>query len=172
MSAGPPAANGTISLTGRAGYSCASAGRPDITASPATSIPTTRNMKPPRAAPGIAWSRFDQRVIYYGAILLRRRQYSVSAPGVMLSSGAGGDEQRQVIAAEHARGVRLRRLGGTFRRRMLQPGLFLELLLDVAAQSALHLGVIELPLPLRNNDGRDAVADEIGERARLRHEAV
>src|ERR1700682_6683223 len=34
-------------FTGRAGYSCASAGRPDITVSPATNIVIARNMRPP-----------------------------------------------------------------------------------------------------------------------------
>jgi hypothetical protein len=63
---------------------------------------------------------------------------------------------------------RLRRLGGGFACCVLQPGLFLKLLLNVAAQSALHLSVIELPLPLRNDDRRDTVPDEVGERARLR----
>jgi hypothetical protein len=45
---------------------------PDITASPATSIPTARNMKPPPAALGSAWSKLDQRVIYYGPPALGR----------------------------------------------------------------------------------------------------
>src|ERR1700732_1030977 len=91
---------------------------------------------------------------------------------VMLSSTPGGEPTAPGRGCQTCASARLCRLDCSFRRRVLQPGLFLELLLDIAAQSALHLRVIELALPLRDNDGRDAVADEIGKRARLRHETV
>src|SRR5438045_1552066 len=57
-------------------------------------------------------------------------------------------------------------------RCVTEPRLGLELAFDVATQSTFHLRVIELLLPFRHDDRRDAIADEVGERTRFRHKAV
>ena len=47
-------------------------------------------------------------------------------------------------------------------------GLGVRLIVELLA----HAIVVERAFPLRDDHGRDAVADQVGERARLRHEAV
>src|SRR5205814_2762769 len=79
----------------------------------------------------------------------------VTGPG----SASPSCRKRSSISIARSRSGRLfRRLG----RGVLEPRLFLELLFDIAAQSPLHLRVVELPFPLRHDDGCHAVADQIG----------
>src|SRR2546423_3173756 len=47
-------------------------------------------------------------------------------------------------------------------------GICLRFIVELLA----HAIDVERALPLRHNDGRNTIADQVGERARLRHEAV